>query len=181
MNRYSTKALRANNLNNFSKSIKTLQKPRESVMQDRGPLLICVNLEAKAIENTMFRTTAWTGSHMQMTLMSIPVGGEIPREIHEENDQMLLVVRGECEVMVGDENSPELLEKALSGYGIIIPAGKYHQVKNTADSVMQIKERKKPRIFRAVRGRSHPIMSEMIGAAVRMPKVARKDIHIPTS
>ncbi len=138
MNRYSTKAMRANNLSNFSRSIKVSAAPRENMMQDRGPLPFCVNLEAKAIENTMYRATVWTGAHMQMTLMSIPVGGEIPREVHEENDQMLLVVRGECEVTVGDENAPELREKASSGYAVIIPAGKYHRVKNTADRELKL-------------------------------------------
>ena len=54
-------------------------------------------------------------------------------------------------------------------------------VKNTAESVIQIKEMINMRIFRNVRGMSRPNISEMIGAVARIPKVARKDIHIPTS
>lgn len=41
-----------------------------------------------------FRVALWTGEYLQMTIMSIPVCGEIGLEIHEETDQLIRVEQG---------------------------------------------------------------------------------------
>src|SRR5690625_7715306 len=53
-------------------------------LKDHGPKPYAVNIEDATVQNTNFRTALWTGKHLQMTLMSIPVGGEIGLEKHDE-------------------------------------------------------------------------------------------------
>lgn len=43
-------------------------------VHDNGPEPYSFDLETETKENTNYRTTAWTGKYLQVTLMSIPVG-----------------------------------------------------------------------------------------------------------
>lgn len=43
---------------------------------DYGPNPFVVNIERATLQNPYFRTALWTGKHLQLTLMSIPVGGD---------------------------------------------------------------------------------------------------------
>ena len=56
---------------------------------DNGPEPNVFDLETATEENTNYRTTAWTGKYLQVTLMSIPVGESIGWEVHPETDQFL--------------------------------------------------------------------------------------------
>lgn len=51
--------------------------------------------------NQNFRTTLWTGCHMQLTLMCIPVGGDIGLEIHRDVDQFIRIENGCAKVYMG--------------------------------------------------------------------------------
>lgn len=53
---------------------------------DYGPNPYVVHVGQMAMRNPNFRTALWTGEYMQMTLMNIPVRGEIGSEIHEDTD-----------------------------------------------------------------------------------------------
>lgn len=44
---------------------------------DYGPEPFTINIQKSTCKNNNFRTALWTGNHLQLTLMSIPVGGEI--------------------------------------------------------------------------------------------------------
>ena len=46
-------------------------------IEDFGPEPLVFNINHATMMNENFRTTLWTGNDMQMTLMSIPVGGDI--------------------------------------------------------------------------------------------------------
>ena len=46
-----------------------------------------VNIDRFAKANPFFRTALWTGEHLQVTLMSIPVGTDIGEEMHPDLDQ----------------------------------------------------------------------------------------------
>ncbi|MDO5726927.1 MAG: cupin domain-containing protein, partial [Bowdeniella nasicola] len=69
---------------------------------DQGPEPYVVNIEDKTLENDNFRTTLWTGKHLQMTVMSIPVGGDVGLEVHPDNDQFLRVEQGKGRCQMGD-------------------------------------------------------------------------------
>lgn len=60
------------------------------------------NVMKKAIENTNYRTVFWTGCHVQMTLMCIPVCSDIGMEIHNETDQLIRVEQGMAMVEMGE-------------------------------------------------------------------------------
>ena len=46
------------------------------ILEDYGPEPFVINIEEAAMQNTNFRLALWTGNHLQLTLMSIEVGGD---------------------------------------------------------------------------------------------------------
>ena len=48
---------------------------RESSSADHGNEPFVVNIHEEALNNNNFRTTIWTGDHLQVTVMNIPIGG----------------------------------------------------------------------------------------------------------
>ncbi len=107
-------------------------------MQDQGPNPYVVNIEELTLENENFRTAAWTGSQMQMTLMTIQPGDDIGLEVHDDHDQFLRIEQGLATVLMGD--SEEALESwdAEDDYAIFVPAGKWHNVVNTGDQPLKL-------------------------------------------
>lgn len=107
--------------------------------QDHGPNPYAVNIEELTINNENFRTVAWTGQQMQMTLMTIPVGDDIGLELHDENDQFLRIEQGKAKVLMG--NSPEDLSfeaMAEDDFAIFVPKGKWHNVINVGDEPLKL-------------------------------------------
>jgi mannose-6-phosphate isomerase-like protein (cupin superfamily) len=66
-------------------------------IKDTGPQPQALNLERATRENRHYRTVAWSGRYLQLTLMSIPVGGDIGLEMHPETDHFF----GSMRVAVG--------------------------------------------------------------------------------
>ena len=56
-------------------------------INDIGPKPQSFNIEHATKENTDYRSVAWSGRYLQVTLMSIPVGEDIGLEAHPETDQ----------------------------------------------------------------------------------------------
>ena len=99
---------------------------------DYGPNPLVVNIRCLAEQTPYFRTALWTGRYMQITLMCIPPRGEIGLEMHRDVDQLIRVEAGCGLVMMGD--GPETLgyrQAVDAGYGIVIPAGTWHNLVNT--------------------------------------------------
>ena len=63
-----------------------MQKGRHNAFSaaDYGGRPLIVPLDRFTKANSYFRTALWTGKHFQMTLMSIPVGGDIGLEVHPD-------------------------------------------------------------------------------------------------
>ena len=72
-----------------------------------------------------FRRVLWTGEHTQLVIMTIPPGGEIGEETHEENDQILTFVSGVGEAVVSGRT-----RKVAAGDLVVVPAGKKHNFVN---------------------------------------------------
>ena len=51
---------------------------------DNGPKPNAFDIETATTSNDTYRTVAWTGRYLQVTLMSIPVGESIGLETHPE-------------------------------------------------------------------------------------------------
>ena len=102
-------------------------------MQDTGPNPYVVNIEALTLENDTFRTAAWTGSNLQMTLMSIQPGDDIGLEVHEDHDQFLRIEQGTAQVVMGPNQQELKSWNAEDDFAIFVPAGSWHNVTNTGD------------------------------------------------
>ena len=57
-------------------------------LRDYGNAPFIFNIEQATNMNQNFRTALWTGEYMQLTLMSIPVCGDIGVEMHPDVDQL---------------------------------------------------------------------------------------------
>ena len=62
--------------------------------EDLGNSPALINIHKETLKNNFFRKSIWTGEHLQVTVMSIPAGGEIGLEIHENVDQFIRVEYG---------------------------------------------------------------------------------------
>ena len=90
-----------------------------------------VSIRKATLYNHFFRREMWTGEHLQITVMSIPVGGEVGWEIHEDLDQLLIVEQGSASVFMGkSEEDATFVGEATEGSGIIVPAHTYHNIIN---------------------------------------------------
>ena len=109
------------------------------ILKDYGAEPIVLDIDAYTMSNDNFRIALWTGTHFQITLMSIPVGGEVGLEQHTETDQFLRIEDGQAKVMMGDsENSLTFVQTAEKDFAIIIPAGKWHNIINTGDKPLKM-------------------------------------------
>lgn len=101
---------------------------------DYGNAPFVVNIEEATLENANYRTALWTGELLQVTLMCIPVGGDIGAEVHDENDQFLRVEQGKGRVIMGtSEDNITLDTEVGADDAILIPKGTYHNVVNIGD------------------------------------------------
>lgn len=98
---------------------------------DYGSEPYIANIEHLGIENKNFRTTLWTGCHLQMTLMCIPPCGEIGLEIHPATDQFIRVEQGKAMVKMGyQKECLDFQHPLCRGDAVFIPAGTWHNVYN---------------------------------------------------
>ncbi len=115
--------------------------PRRSrpVIRDYGPRPLTLNIKEATMKNSNFRTTLWTGCHLQVTLMCIPVDEEIGLELHPEVDQFLQIECGQGVVIMGDrKDRMHFHDKINSGCAIMIPAGKWHNIINTGSVPLKL-------------------------------------------
>jgi len=109
------------------------------ILKDYGAEPTVLDIDAHTMSNDNFRIALWTGTHFQITLMSIPVGGDIGMEQHTETDQFLRIEDGQAQVMMGDsEDSLTFVQTAEKDFAIIIPAGKWHNIINTGDKPLKL-------------------------------------------
>ena len=109
------------------------------VLKDYGPEPTVLDIDAYTMANENFRTSLWTGTLLQVTVMSIPVGGEVGLELHTDVDQFLRIEDGYANVLMGDsETSLTFNKPAEKDYAIIVPAGKWHNIINTGDRPLKL-------------------------------------------
>lgn len=98
---------------------------------DYGPYPFVINIEQATLLNDTFRTALWTGTHLQLTLMSIKPGEDIGIEAHDNLDQFLRIEQGQGIVMMGQSrNRMDFQQRVADNYAIIIPAGYWHNLIN---------------------------------------------------
>lgn len=108
-------------------------------LTEHGPNPYVVNIEEATLQNENFRTTLWTGEEMQLTVMTIPVGGDIGLEIHNENDQFLRLEQGHGRVQMGPSKDEVTFEEEVKDDWIVmVPKGSWHNIVNIGDEPMKI-------------------------------------------
>ncbi len=106
---------------------------------DFGPEPLVVNIETATTQNTNFRATLWTGTHLQLTLMSIPPGESIGLELHPDVDQFLRIEQGQGLAMMGLEKGCLSLRQRVSpGCAVLVPAGTWHNLVNTGNCPLRL-------------------------------------------
>ena len=108
-------------------------------MNDYGPEPFVTNIDAATRQNPNYRTALWTGQYLQLTLMCIPVGGEIGLEVHPDTDQFLRIESGSGMTMMGPAKDRRNYQRPVcDGYAVFVPAGTWHNIINTGHSPLKI-------------------------------------------
>ena len=108
-------------------------------IKDIGPLPQSFDIERASKENSSYRSVAWSGQYLQVTLMSIPVGGDIGLEAHPQTDQFLRLDAGQGLVQMGAAKDKLTFEKEVSnGWCVLVPAGTWHNITNTGTTPLQV-------------------------------------------
>ena len=100
-------------------------------MADAAPTTYDIVAEAR--KNDAFRREVITGEHTQVVLMTIPPGGEIGDEVHDELDQTLVFVDGEGEADLAGNTSA-----VSAGDLTFVPAGTRHNFRNTGSEPLRL-------------------------------------------
>ncbi len=87
------------------------------------------NIKKLTLENNAYRKIIQTNTHMQLVLMSLLPGEDIPMETHNTHDQYFNVVKGNCLIKAG--NKENILTEDMI---FIVKAGTSHYVKNLSNS-----------------------------------------------
>jgi len=109
------------------------------ILKDYGAEPTVLDIESYTVANENFRIALWTGEKLQLTLMSIPVGGEIGLEQHPDTDQFLRIEDGKGKVFMGDTKESLTFTKDVENdFAIFVPAGKWHNLVNVGDKPLKI-------------------------------------------
>lgn len=111
----------------------------EQPLQDHGPEPFVIDIEQATLTNENFRTALWTGEHLQMTVMSVPVDGEVGLEMHDDRDQFLRVEAGVARVQMGPaEDDLPFDRRVEDDWVILVPAGSWHNVTNVGEEPLKL-------------------------------------------
>lgn len=98
------------------------------------------NIEQETQDNNAFRRVLWTApeGRMQLAVMCVtPEDGEIDREVHPANTQLLRIEEGYGNAMLGPTDK-ERLEPLFPGAILIIPAGVMHRIVNDTERPLRL-------------------------------------------
>ena len=105
-----------------------------SCNSDHGGEPYVVNIDRATKSNNNYRSALWTGKYLQLTLMSIRVGGDIGLEMHPDTDQFLRIEYGIGLVKMGENKCSLTYQKRVGpGYAIFVPAGTWHNLINVGN------------------------------------------------
>ncbi|PRY80541.1 mannose-6-phosphate isomerase-like protein (cupin superfamily) [Yoonia maritima] len=91
------------------------------------------NIEELTEENANFRRVLYSGTKLQLVLMSLEPGEEIGGEIHADTDQFFRFEDGEGRLVIDGKT-----HKVGPGDGVIVPAGAHHNVICTGHDALKL-------------------------------------------
>jgi mannose-6-phosphate isomerase-like protein (cupin superfamily) len=106
---------------------------------DQGPDPFIINIEEATEANENYRTALWTGTNLQLTVMSIEPGGDIGLEVHSDHDQFLRVESGRARVQMGATADNLNFEHEIEeDWVILVPAGAWHNLTNLGHEPLKV-------------------------------------------
>lgn len=106
---------------------------------DHGPQPFVIDIHKATTHNHTYRTALWTGRHLQLTMMSIPVGGDIGLEMHPNVDQFLRIEDGHGLVQMGSSrDSLTIRQPVFPDSAIFVPAGTWHNLSNAGQTPLKL-------------------------------------------
>jgi len=115
------------------------QMSKHIQQKDCGPQPSAINIANATKCNTNFRSTIWTGKHLQATLMCIPPRDEIGLECHAHTDQFLHIECGRGMACMGlSEDKLSFQCQVCEGGAVFVPAGAFHNIINTGDCPLKL-------------------------------------------
>ena len=108
---------------------KILKRRKDGVVQSywKG------NIEKLTEKNNNFRKVIFTGKNEQLVVMTIPVGGDIGKEMHKDVDQFFRVEEGKAKFVM--KNKTFTLGP---GGASVIGKGTWHNVKNVGNVPLRL-------------------------------------------
>ena len=91
------------------------------------------DIQRVTLENDNFRKVLYTGEHLQLVLMTLQPGEEIGEEVHEDRDQFFRFEEGSGEVLIDGKT-----HRVEDDFGVIVPAGARHNVRNTGSEPLKL-------------------------------------------
>lgn len=91
------------------------------------------DIEELTDENTDFRRVLYSGSKLQLVLMSVKPGEEIGGEVHADTDQFFRVEDGKGRIVIDG-----VTHKVKAGDGVVVPAGAHHNVICTGHDALKL-------------------------------------------
>lgn len=91
------------------------------------------NIEDLTKENTDFRRVLYSGSKLQLVLMSVKPGEELGGEIHADTDQFFRIEDGKGRIVIDG-----VTHKVKGGDGVVVPAGAHHNVICTGHHALKL-------------------------------------------
>ena len=111
----------------------------DEASEDMGNKPHAFNICNAAYKNSDYRRALWTGKHLQLTVMAIPVGEDTGVEMHDGFDQMVRVEEGSAVIEMGRmPGAMSYKEKLSPCFCAIIPAGTYHIIRNAGGEVLRL-------------------------------------------
>ena len=91
------------------------------------------SIEVLTEENTDFRRVLYSGSKLQLVLMSVPPGEELGGEVHSDTDQFFRIEDGKGVIVIDG-----VTHKVSEGDGIVVPSGAHHNVICTVHDALKL-------------------------------------------
>lgn len=108
-------------------------------LRDYGPNPFVVNINEATKQNPNFRLALWTGTYLQLTLMSLNPREDIGLEVHYDVDQFLRIEEGQGLTLMGDSpNNLNFQRRVFDDDVILIPAGKWHNLINVGCTPLKL-------------------------------------------
>ena len=91
------------------------------------------DIQTATLRNTDFRRVLYTGSNLQLVLMTLQPGEEIGEETHDDRDQFFRIEEGKGEIVIDGWR-----HQVEDDYAVIVPAGALHNVINSGSAPLKL-------------------------------------------